>query len=114
MKNASPPGQPTESERCVAREKALIAEFLRNEGWLPADMGKNGKQALIALGVVFLSQDNVPPKYVRVFLPQGWKKVSAHEADHRLLYLVDTDGRVVARIFHKDGYTDQNIYLTVL
>lgn len=105
------PAQQTEAEKIVAREKATVDAFIKNQGLLPANLGQGGKNALMALGVVFLAQDKVPPQYVRVYLPRGWKKISAGEADHRLVYLVDKEGRMIARIFHKDTFTDQVIYL---
>ena len=76
---------------------------------LPKECLYSTREQLEALGIVF--HEDADDLFVRVTLPQGWRKVATSHSMHS--DLVDEQGRKRASIFYKAAFYDRCAFITL-
>ena len=95
------------SKFILAQEGAGQFELVHFSDQLPVDGSEDPRWE--ELGVTFPDEDVDDPLFRTVILPAGWKK---RRTDHSIWSeLVDSNTRVVARIFYKAAFYDRRAFM---
>lgn len=71
---------------------------------LPSQLDGCTEDEVAALGVVLGGPDRIYPELRHALLPEGWRReLSGDPDEHRVIHLVDADGRRRASAFFKIG-----------